>query len=126
MRYSLANILMRKEARIEHYTDEYVQDPKVIDLTRNIKLEPSVQSENRNTVEVTVKLKNGEVITGHAEKQRGYLDNPLTKEEIIDKFWKCVDFSKTVSRQNAEKALAMLENLEEIDKISRIVDLLVV
>jgi len=126
MRYSLANILMRKEARIEHYTDEYIQDPKVIDLTRNIKLEPSVQSENRNTVEVTVKLKNGEVITGHAEKQRGYLDNPLTKEEIIDKFWKCVDFSKTVSRQNAEKALAMLENLEEIDKISRIVDLLVV
>ena len=67
----------------------------------------------------------GKVFTGHADKQRGYLDNPLTKEEIIDKFWANVAFSKTVSRKNAEKALAMLENLEEIDSVPKIVKLLV-
>ena len=64
---------------------------------------------DRNTVEVKVKLKNGKVLTGQVDKQRGYLDNPLTKEDIIDKFRANVAFSKTVSRKNAEKAMINAE-----------------
>ncbi len=125
MRYSLANVLLRKEARLEHYTDEYIQAPRIMTLVKKIRLQPSINSDNQNTVEVKVRLKNGTVLSGHANKQKGYLDNPLTREQIKEKFRGNVVFSKAISKNNAEKALTMLENLEEVDRISQIIKHLV-
>jgi hypothetical protein len=49
----------------------------------------------------------------------------LSKDEILAKFWNNVDFSRTVSRENAGKILALLEKLEELDSVDKIVKLLV-
>jgi len=50
---------------------------------------------------------------------------PLTKAEIVAKFRANVDFSQTVPRDNAEKALRLLEKLEELDNVNKIVALLI-
>ena len=54
-----------------------------------------------------------------------WTERPWPMEEIAAKFWHQVDFSKTASRENAEKLLNLVENLEEVDNVNTIVKLLV-
>jgi hypothetical protein len=52
--------------------------------------------------------------------------SPLSQVEIEAKFRDNVAFSNTISNENAEKLLYMLNHLEEVDDIRRLVELLVV
>jgi hypothetical protein len=51
--------------------------------------------------------------------------NPLPKEDLIAKFMNQVDFSRKVSRGNAEKIIEMVDKLEKIDNIREIIELAV-
>jgi 2-methylcitrate dehydratase PrpD len=133
--YGVANVLMRKSTKLEHYTDEFTHDPRVVELTKKVKvvgiLPPQLASQGTGqftrglACELKIRMKDGQEFSASIDAPRGTIHHPLTKEEIRDKFWANVDFSKTVSRKNAQEALAMLENLEEVDNVSKIVKLLV-
>jgi transcriptional/translational regulatory protein YebC/TACO1 len=72
-------------------------------------------------------MKDGREFSAHVESAKGHpFENPLTKEEIEDKYRTNVAFAKAVTREKAETALDMLNNLEEIDDITKVVQLLVV
>ena len=45
------------------------------------------------------------------------------RDEIKAKFMTQVEFSKTVTPGNAEQILKLLDNLEEVDKVSEIIEL---
>ena len=123
--YGVANVLMRKSVKMEHYTDEFIQDPRVVNLSKKVKVVSTIKPDYSKAIDLKVKLKGGKVLSAHSDQPRGFEDTPLTKEEIRDKFRANVAFSKTVSAANAEKALAMLENLEEVNRINKIVKLLI-
>ena len=46
---------------------------------------------------------------------------PMTGEEIKDKFRASVAFSKAISQESAEKALNMLDRLEELGSVADLV-----
>jgi hypothetical protein len=56
---------------------------------------------------------------------RDWAVKPTPKEQILAKFWHQVDFSKTVSKTNAQKVLDQIEDLENVEDIGQIVKLLV-
>lgn len=124
-RYCAANSLLRKGARLEHYTEEAIRDLKVIELASKVEVVPTQQK--NGALELRIKMKNGkEYSTVYKHPQmRGYPLYPLTKEELMEKFWNNVNFSKTVSKENAEKALDMIENLEKVDNVSKMIKLLI-
>ncbi|MFC1870605.1 MmgE/PrpD family protein [Chloroflexota bacterium] len=122
--YNVANVLLRGRTRLEHFTDEFLYDPGVLGLVQKVKLVPTTPPGKGLATDLKVKMKDGREFSAHVDGPRGLRDDPLTQDEITDKFWANVDFSKTVSRKKAEKALAMLENLEEIDTVGKIVQLL--
>jgi 2-methylcitrate dehydratase PrpD len=125
--FGIANALVRKEVRIEHYSDEYIHDPRVLALTKKITLVPNMPLGLNQASHLTVKLKNGRKFEAHREEAPlGWLDSPTSFEEIKNKFMRNVEFSKTVSEKNGLKALGMFEHLEEVDKVAKIVKLLVV
>jgi hypothetical protein len=71
-------------------------------------------------------MKDGREFSEATEAAKGDpISHPMSKKEIIAKFWANVDFSKTVSRRNAEELLDLLEKLEELDSINRVVRLIV-
>ena len=123
--YGIANALVRKEVRIEHYTDEYIHDPKVLALIKKITLLPNLPLGKNHAGRLKVKLKDGQEFSAYREDPLGWLDSPTPIEEIKNKFMRNVEFSKTVSQKNALKALVMFEHLEDVDKVAKIVRLLV-
>jgi 2-methylcitrate dehydratase PrpD len=123
--YGVANALMRKEVRIEHYTDEFIRVPELLELAGKVQLLPNLPMGKNHAGRLTVKMKNGEEFTAYRESPLGWAENPVTADQIRDKYWRNIEFSTMVSRDNAAAALDMLDGLEEVDDVSSLASRLV-
>jgi 2-methylcitrate dehydratase PrpD len=122
--YVVAIALLKKGVRPEHFSLETMRSPQVNDFLKKIKLSAVLPPGESAAVKVI--LKDGREFTEATETAKGdQLKNPISKQELIAKFWVNVDFSKTVSRANAEKVLSLIDHLEDLDNVNRIVQLLV-
>ena len=120
IQYGVATALVRKDLRLEHYVEECIRDESIMDFIKKIRLEDVIPPEKDLGAELIVIMKDGTEYFSAPPKRLF-----STMSEIKDKFMTNVEFSKTVSSENAKAALDMLENLEDIDDISQIVELLV-
>jgi 2-methylcitrate dehydratase PrpD len=125
LRYAVANTLLRKSVKPEHFSEESIRDPKINTLISKIRLAESPGAPMLSA-RLKVKMKDGREFSEFTDTPRGYpFSSPMSKDEIIAKFRANVEFSKTVTRENAEKLLKLLKNLEELDSVNKIVELLV-
>jgi len=123
--YSVASVLLRKGARLEHYTEESVRDPEVLQVCSKVRHVPTKQV--NGAVELTVKMKDGKEYTApyRYSMMRGYPARPLSQVEITEKYWNNIDFCGKIPKSQAEKAFDMIENLEKVDNVSSLIKLLV-
>jgi 2-methylcitrate dehydratase PrpD len=127
LRYHVANVLVRKCVKVEHLKEEFIRDPVIGALAQKVTVTGTIPSNMIEAAGVRVQMKDGREFYAYEDVAKGHpLEKPLSKEEIEGKFRSNVVFSKTVSKENAEKVLDMLNNLEEIDDITKVVKLLVV
>jgi 2-methylcitrate dehydratase PrpD len=125
-RYAVANALIRKGVRPEHYSEEAIRSPDINALIKKVRLALLECVETPLTSRVTVRMKDGQEFSEFTNSPKGdSVKNPITKEEIIEKFWANVDFSKTVAKNNAERLLCLLEKLEELGNVKDLVRLLI-
>jgi 2-methylcitrate dehydratase len=67
----------------------------------------------------------GKVYSKRVDIAKGHPKNPMTKEEFLGKFRDCAGHTvKELPRENIERVIEMVMNLEEIDDTNRIVKLL--
>jgi 2-methylcitrate dehydratase PrpD len=127
LRYHIANILIRKQIMLEHLTEKMINDPVIAELAGKIDINGSIPPDKIETASIKIKMKDGKTFSAHKDFAKGNpVKKPLSKEEIEAKFRDNVAFSKTLSQGNADKALNMINNLEYVDDISRLVELLVI
>lgn len=121
VRYTVATALLRKGVKPAYFTDECLHDPQILRLINRMKL-----IESPAATEVEVRMKDGTILSGHADLARGHIaKTPLSADEIRAKFLDNVAYSQTVPVATAEKVLEMLEDLENIKDVREIVRLLV-
>ncbi len=123
--YCAANALFRKGAKLEHYTEEALRDPKVIDLAGRVHV--GITKQANNAFELSVKMKTGKEYTSvytHPQ-MRGYPMYPLTEAELTEKYWNNINFNGKISRKNAQKAFEMINELENVENITSLIKLLV-
>jgi hypothetical protein len=63
-------------------------------------------------------MKNGKVISGRTEPAKGSPENPMTFEEVADKFRGNAEFLKWPS-QKAETVIGLVKSLETVPDMSR-------
>ncbi len=122
--YIAANALLRQSCKPEHFSDEAVRDLEINGLISKIRL--SALNEPGLNAKIWIKLSNGQEFCESNDTPKGDpLKKPLSMDELKTKFLNNAVFSQAVPKAKIQKALKLLENLEEIDKVSRIVELLV-
>jgi aconitate decarboxylase len=127
LRYNVANVLVRRSVKLEHFTEEFIRDSKVNELAKKVNVTAVLPPVQSKAYELKVRMKNGQELFAHVDISKGNaIKNPLTKNEIEAKYRANVNFSKTISKKNAEVLLDVLYNLEEIDDMSKIIGLMVV
>lgn len=124
--YSAANVLLRKGARLEHYTEEAVKDTKVIALCGKVK-HIATTHKDPMMIELTVKMKGGKECFAafNHPQSRGFPKFPLTEEELTEKYWHNFDFCGKIPQENAKAVLDMINNIEYVENISELIQLLV-
>ena len=121
LQYTVANALLRKSVKLKHFTEKYIRDQKIFNLVRKVEITGTLPPDERLAATVTIRMKDGREFSAHVDVPKGdIIDNPLTKGEIKDKFRANVAFSRTVKKENAEKALRMIERLETVDDLTEI------
>lgn len=124
--FTVATALLRKSVRPEHFTEESIRDPQIGALINKIKLVELPEVKSILGTKLKVVLKDGKEIFECADVPKGdQINNPMSRDEIIAKFWTNVEFSRTITEKNARELLTLLEKLEELDDMNRIIKLLV-
>jgi 2-methylcitrate dehydratase PrpD len=125
--YVVANALLRKSVKLEHFTEASIKDPKIMDLVNKIRLNVAISPETRHIAGIRVKMRHGKEYEKRVDVAKGIETLiPLTPIEKREKFINNVTFSNTIPLEKAEKALSLLERIEEIDNVTKIIKLLVV
>ncbi len=120
--FTVASALYRKSSKNENFTDEKIRDPKLQALIKKVKLADLDKDEG---VELEVRMKDGRTFSEYVRVALGEPYRPLSRDGLIAKFMEQVEFSQTVSQEDAKKLIRLVERLEEVDNVAEIVKLAV-
>jgi len=123
--YVVGTAFLFGSVKPEHFTEKAIRDHRINDFIGKIKL-TAVTDVKFEAARVNVALKDGRKLTESCDAVKGDpLHNPMSREDILAKFWTNVDFSKKISKKKATELLGMLENLEKLDSVRKLIPLLV-
>ena len=116
--------MLRKSVKPEHFSEESIRVPEVNALISKTE-QAELTGMKSPSATVQVRMKGGRAFSEFTNTPKGDpVTNLMSKHEIMAKYRSDVDFSKTISRESGEKLLALLDPLEELDRVNRIVELL--
>jgi 2-methylcitrate dehydratase PrpD len=124
--YAVATALLFGSVKPEHFTEQAIRNSKVTDFARKIKYN-AVTDVKLEEARLRLKLKDGREFVESREKEtvRGAPGNPLSKDDILAKFWTNVEFCGKIERDKAITFLTAVENLEQLDSARKLIPLLV-
>jgi 2-methylcitrate dehydratase PrpD len=127
IRYCVANVLLRKSSRLEHFEKSSVMDPKIMDIVKKINVSPDLTLDERGetAMEMQVLTKGGTVYNKSIDFPAGFPEKPLTQEENMERFRNCMSYAKkALSHKNIEKLNSVVSGLEKIKDIRCLIPLL--
>jgi len=104
------------------------EDPEVLNISRRVTVEFDQECEQawlsqKFTANATIKTKDGRVLSGIVTDAKGSPGNPMTQEEMEEKF---MDLATTaLSEKQAEEVKEMVMRLEGLDNVNKLTQLLV-
>jgi 2-methylcitrate dehydratase PrpD len=127
LRYCVATALLRKSIDLEHFREELIREPKVISLINKITIKENENQASKYYASIKIEMKDGKELFNEEDYPKGDpVYNPISINEIREKFMKNVAYSKTVSEENAKRIINLINNLEEVKGIGDLIELLVI
>jgi 2-methylcitrate dehydratase PrpD len=123
MEFGIAILLLERKAGLAEYTDAVVQRTDVQDMIRrvNFYVDPEANQAgfDKMTSILRVQMKDGRVLSGRAQFAKGSPANPMSAEEVADKFRGCADYAKWPKRKT-EAVIEFVKNLESAQGVHRL------
>ena len=115
--FVVASALYRKSATAENFTEKKIRDPRLQALIKKVKLG---YLDRPNGVELEVIMKDGRRYTQYKGYPVGDPGTDLSRDGLIAKFKEQVEFSRLIDKEDMEKTIELLENLEKVRNIRMI------
>jgi len=129
MEFAVAILLLERKAGLEHFTDAVVRRTDVQDLVRRVRyvVDPGAGTPAGDTFQavleeaatLTILMKDGRVLSARTEPAKGSPKNPMTYDEVADKFRTNAEFAKWPT-QKAESIIALVKSLESAPTLDRL------
>jgi 2-methylcitrate dehydratase PrpD len=123
MEFCMAILLLKRRAGLAEFTDEIVNLPEVQAMIRKVDFGVHPEAEaagyDKMTTILEIKLRDGSTISGRTDFGKGSPVNPMSYDEVADKFRECAEFSRW-PRDKAEQVIEMVAQLESISDVSAI------
>jgi 2-methylcitrate dehydratase len=123
--YIVAHILVNGKINVDSYSEENLKDQRVKSLMKkiSIKVDPSLDKLYPKAVpnRITIYLKDGRKESSEIIYPKGHYMNPLSDEELNDKF---IKLTEPFLKENSKELLKMLWNLENVKNIKEILEVM--
>jgi 2-methylcitrate dehydratase PrpD len=135
IQYCVANALLRRSSKLNHFDEVCVRDDKVLELVRNVHVsaDPSLgnpemldgSASTHLSVRMKVATKEGGAYYKDVDIPRGNPKNPLAGEEHIQRFRDCVDYAdRRLPKFNIDKMVSLIAGLEKVEDVRTLIPLL--
>ena len=125
LRFSLALRILKGSNDFKFYLDPQLwRDPEVLALGKKINLypDPTAQKEKRFACRMKITLAGGNVIDGYLPSPKGSFYNPLSQDEVKEKFIRLG--STVLSEDRLNSLIEKVDNIEKEEDTSRLASLL--
>jgi 2-methylcitrate dehydratase PrpD len=131
MEYAVSILLVDGKAGLGQFTDEVVQRPDVQDMIGRSRFFVDADFNKRGThgeslqatlvepMNIKIYEKDGSVITGLSGAAKGSPENPMTFDEVADKFRGNADFAKW-PKPKAESVIEMVKSIETVPDMGKL------
>jgi 2-methylcitrate dehydratase PrpD len=123
MEFGIAILLLERRAGLAEYTDAVVGRPDVQEMIRRVNFYVDPEAEQAGLDKMTsilkVHMKDGRVLSGRAQFAKGSPANPMSYEEVADKFRGCATFARW-SSQNAEAVIEFVRSIEAAPDVRKL------
>ena len=124
--FSLALRLLKKDNDLSLYMDQSLwRDSNVLALAKKVKTygDPRAKGDKNYAVKMEVKLSGGRVSQAYQEFPRGCPLNPVTRNELRNKFKKLASVVLTTGK--VENMIEKVDGFEKLDNVASLIPLLV-
>ena len=124
LEFCVAIALIDGEVSLKQFSDEKVRDPAVQELMKKIRyVHPPEMGSGLVDLggEVVARLQNGNTYSRKVDVAKGNPKNPLSWEELTNKYRDCVRLS--LSAENMNTSLNLILHLESISDIAELMDI---
>jgi 2-methylcitrate dehydratase PrpD len=127
MEFCIAVSIVEGKAGIEQFMDEKARDPKVQSLMKKVEVYTHPELVDRKCLGrgftlLEIELTNGEKISRRRGKPKGDPTNPLTWDELFEKYRDCG--KRSFTDQVIGESLDLLQRIEELPEVTRAMNLL--
>ena len=123
MEFCMAILLLERRAGLEEFVDEAVNRPDVREMIPKVHFGVHADAEaagyDKMTTILEIHLKDGRTVTGRADFGKGSPSNPMSYDEVADKFRECARFAKW----DSERAEHVIETVCRIDELESVREL---
>src|SRR5205814_7648115 len=129
MEFCMAILLLERKAGLAEFTDAVVNRPDVQAMIEAVEFDVHPEAEQagyeKMATIIDIELADGRVVSGRADFGKGSPVNPMTDEELTDKFRECAAWGG-LSKPNAEKLVDLVFGLEKVRSIREVMRLLAI
>ncbi|WP_119303960.1 MmgE/PrpD family protein [Dongia deserti] len=123
MEFCMAILLLRGRAGLKEFTDAVVNEPDVKAMIEKVDFVVDDVAEragyHKMTTLIDIELTDGRKISGRADFGKGSPANPMSYEEVADKFRENADFAG-MRKSNADDIVELVRNLETLPSIDKL------
>ena len=124
--YVLAAMLLNRRVDLNSFTDGYCNAPRMRQALEKVQVnahpEWPADDTSRRRSPVTIRMRDGRTFTRTVDKVRGSPGNPMTREELLDKYRGCA--SRVFTGDRLERSIAALEALDRLPAATELMDAL--
>jgi 2-methylcitrate dehydratase PrpD len=127
MQYVVAVTALEGDLFIDQFTEEKVNDPRIIGYSRKVEVIPDPEldkrgPEFRHAIIAEVKTKDGRTFSEGVDTAKGSDKRPLSTDEVIHKYRILVD--KVLPQKRVNDLKDMVLNLEKLPNVGELAKLL--
>lgn len=119
MEFGVDIVLLERKATLSQFTDAVVQRPDVQDLIRRTSFYVDPTSDTVKGFTLKIALKNGRLIAEHAELAKGSPENPMSYDDVAEKFRGNAQYAKWPG-EKAKRVIELVKSLEDESDMSRL------
>jgi 2-methylcitrate dehydratase PrpD len=128
IRFCVANALVRGSSRLEHFSQEAMQNDEILDLARKVEVTPDARLEARGHTPHDLKVftKDGRELFRQIDIAPGFPGNPLSDRDHEKRFEDCIGYSKMpIGDKKSKKIVELVHDFEDVDDVRKLVRLLI-